>query len=372
MEYGGTGKSKGNKKSEIVRYIFKNDNASKTELTKALGLSMPTILQNTKELIEQGFLVEVGEYKSTGGRRAKSLAVNGRMGYSVGLDVTPTHISYVLLDLAGTVLRHGRTKRAFENSNNYYQALFKDIERFIEASRVDRELILGIGVALPGNINAEDKILIKSHALDLEGINLKTVDGFIPYPVFFENDANAAMIAERESIGADAIYLFLGSTVGSALKADNIVHRGKNRKAGEVGHVILVPGGRPCYCGKNGCVDSYCSVQALEKESGMPLDEFMCLVEKKDPSVMKIWDAYLDYLAITISNLRMIHDTELILGGDMGEYLENYMMELGARIREYNKFDSDSRYLKISRYKKESAAIGVALHFVYECFDNIY
>ena len=56
----------------------------------------------------------------------------------------------------------------------------------------------------------------------------------------------------------------------------------------------------------------------------------------------------------------------------MGEYLENYMMELGARIREYNKFDSDTRYLKISRYKKESAAIGVALHFVYECFDNIY
>ena len=87
---------------------------------------------------------------------------------------------------------------------------------------------------------------------------------------------------------------------------------------------------------------------------------------------MKIWDAYLDYLAITISNLRMIHDTELILGGDMGEYLENHMMDLGARIRAYNKFDSDTGYLKLSRYKKESAAIGVALHFVYECFDNIY
>ncbi len=372
MEYRGTGKSKGNKKSEIVRYIFKNENASKTELTKALGLSMPTVLQNTKELIEQGFLVEIGEYKSTGGRRAKSLAVNGRMGYSVGLDVTPTHISYVLIDLAGTVLRHGRTKRAFDNSNDYYQALFRDVERFIDSSKVDREMILGVGVALPGNINAEDKILIKSHALNLEGINLKTVEGFIPYPVFFENDANAAMIAEREAVGADAIYLFLNSTVGSALKADGMVHRGKNRKAGEVGHVILVPGGRPCYCGKRGCVDSYCSVQALEKESGMSLDDFMQLVEKKDSSVMKIWDSYLNYLAITISNLRMIHDTELILGGEMGEYLENHMMDLGARIREYNKFDSDTRYLKISRYKKESAAIGVALHFVYQCFDSIY
>ena len=86
---------------------------------------------------------------------------------------------------------------------------------------------------------------------------------------------------------------------------------------------------------------------------------------------MKIWDEYLNYLAITISNLRMIHDTELVLGGEMGEYLENHMMELCSKIREYNKFDTDTQYLKISRHKKESAAIGVALHFVYEYINNI-
>ena len=119
-------------------------------------------------------------------------------------------------------------------------------------------------------------------------------------------------------------------------------------------------------------MDSYCSVQALEKESGMQLDEFMQYVERKDPSVMEIWRAYLDYLAITISNLRMVHDTELVLGGEMGEYLETHMMELSSRIREYNKFDTDTRYLKLSRYKKESAAIGAALHFIYQYFDNIY
>lgn len=371
MEYRGSGKQKGNKKNEIVHYIFKNENASKTELTKALGLSMPTVLQYTKELIEQGFLIEIGEYESTGGRRAKSLAINGRMGYSVGLDITSTHVSYVLIDLAGAVLKYDRTKLAFQNSKEYYQSLFEDVDRFLDTARVDREMILGIGVALPGNINADEKILIKSHALGLEGVNLKTVEGFVPYPVHFENDANAAIIAEREHIGENAIFLFLGNTVGSALRAEGFVHRGKNRKAGEVGHVILVPGGRPCYCGKRGCVDSYCSVHALEKESGMPLDEFMRLVEKKEPSVMKIWRSYLDYLAITISNLRMIHDTELVLGGEMGEYLESHMMELSSRIREYNKFDSDTRYLKISRYKKESAAIGAALHFIYQCFDNI-
>lgn len=372
MEHRGTGKTKRSKKAEIVHYIFRNNNASKTELTKELGLSMPTVLQYTKELLEQEILVEVGEYESTGGRRAKSLAINGKMAYVVGMDITPTHVAYVLIDLSGSVLKYGRAKRVFRDSKEYYRDVVYDIERFISSSKIDQERILGIGVAIPGNINAEEKILIKSHALNLEGVNLKLTEGFAPYPMHFGNDANAAMIAERGYIGNDAIYLFLSSTIGSAIQKSGSLHLGKDRKAGEVGHVILVPNGRPCYCGKKGCVDSYCSVQALEKESGMQLDEFMQLVEKRDPSVMKIWDEYLNYLAITISNLRMIHDTELILGGEMGEYLENHMMELCAKIREYNKFDTDTRYLKLSRYKKESAAIGVALHFVYKYINNIH
>ncbi len=372
MGYRSTGKSKGNKKSEIVHYIFEKKNASKTELTKALGLSMPTVLQNTNELLEQGILIEVGEYESTGGRRAKTLAINGRVGYAVGLDITTSHVSYVMLDLSGAVLKYDRKKRKFCNSVEYYRTLTADIEQFLEVANVDREMIMGIGVALPGNINIDEKILIKSHALNLEGVNLNMVESFVPYPMYFGNDANSAMIAERDHVGEDAIYLFISNTVGSAIKTAGSVYRGRNRKAGEIGHVILVPDGRPCYCGKKGCVDSYISVHALEAESGMPLEEFMSYVEQRDVAVLNIWDRYLDNLAITISNLRMVYDTDLILGGEMGGYLEPYMLELGNRVMKYNKFDNDTSYLRTSTYKKESAAIGVALHFIYQCFNEIY
>lgn len=372
MEYRGSGKNKGNKKTDIIRYIFENKNASKTELTKVLGLSMPTVLQNTKELLEQGMLIEIGEYESTGGRRAKTLAINGQIRYVVGLDITTDHVSYVLMDLAGTIVSRVRKNWKFSNSIEYFRSLTLYVDQLLDGIGIDHEIVLGIGIALPGNINDGEKILIKSHALNLEGVNLKMIEGFIPYPIHFENDANAAMVAEREHVGENAIYLFLSNTVGSAIKIEGTVYRGENRKAGEVGHVTLVPNGRPCYCGKDGCVDSYCSVHALEEESGIALDEFMKLVEKRDPAVMKVWENYLDYLAITISNLRMIHDTELILGGDMGEYLEGYMLELGKRVMKYNKYDADTSYLKISKYKKDSAAIGAAMHFIYQYFDNIY
>ena len=86
---------------------------------------------------------------------------------------------------------------------------------------------------------------------------------------------------------------------------------------------------------------------------------------------MPIWNEYLDYLAITVSNLRMMYDTDIILGGDVGAYLEPYMLDLGKRVMDLNTFDSDTSYLKNSVYKKGGAAAGAALHFIHRFIDEI-
>lgn len=371
MEQRNISKNRSNKKSEIVRYIFQHKNASKSEIAKELNLSMPTVLQNTKELIEQGVLVEGGEYESTGGRRAKSLALNGDVVYALGLDITTDHISFVLINFTGEVLKHISKRKDFCNSLDYYQELSEELGLFLQDENLDRKRILGLGAAFPGIIDSEEKMLIKSHALKLEGISLKILERFMPYPVHFENDANAAMIAEQEKLNGDAIYLFISNTVGGAFRSKGSIFRGNNRKAGEFGHTIIVPDGRECFCGKRGCVNSYCSVLALKNATGLSLDRFMERVTKKDPKVLKVWDEYLEYLAITVSNLRMMYDTDIIIGGDVGEYLESHMFEFGKRVMKYNKFDSDISYLKNSVYKKGGAAAGAALHFIYQYINEI-
>lgn len=63
---------------------------------------------------------------------------------------------------------------------------------------------------------------------------------------------------------------------------------------------------------------------------------------------------YLDYLAILISNLRMAYDMDIILGGEMGGYLSDYMIPLGEKVMKYNGFDHDLRYLKNCSYKERS------------------
>lgn len=62
-------------KSKIVSYILNHKEVSKVELTKQLNLSMPTVLTNVNDLIEKGLIIELGEYESTGGRKAKSLGI---------------------------------------------------------------------------------------------------------------------------------------------------------------------------------------------------------------------------------------------------------------------------------------------------------
>ena len=371
MEQRNSGKNKSNKKSEIVRYIFKHKNASKTELTKALELSMPTVLQTTKELLKQKILLESGEYESTGGRRAKSLIINGEAAYAVGLDVTSDHVSFVLINVNGEILTHENKMKTFSGDLDYYRELFLEMDDFIKRQNVDGEKILGIGVALPGIIDNEEKVLIRSNALNLENVGLQLFRQMTSRKLHFENDANAAMMAESEYFRGDAIYLFLSNTVGGAFQREGSLFRGNNRRAGEFGHAILVPNGRECYCGKKGCTNAYCSAQALEEASGLSLEETMARVAEKDPEILKVWNEYLDYLAITISNIRMIYDTDIILGGDVGAYLEPYMPELGKRVMQVNKFDSDTGYLRTGVYKKGSAAVGAAMYFIHRFIDEV-
>ncbi len=78
---------------------------------------------------------------------------------------------------------------------------------------------------------------------------------------------------------------------------------------------------------------------------------------------MQTWNEYLDHLAVLISNLRMAYDMDIILGGDVGGVLSDYMIPLGEKVMAYNGFEHDVSYLKNCLYKKEASAVGAAKYF---------
>ena len=356
-------------KYNILSYMLNHGDTSKVELAKQLNLSMPTVLSNVNELMETGLVTEKGELESTGGRKAVLIGLKKDYRYAIGVDITAHHLGIVLVDLCGEVLKQQRIRMKFDAELSYYMQLAEELKKIYDI-QADSGKILGVGISLPGIINQKEKLLVKSHALNLENYSLKMIEQILAMPVYYENDANAAMLAENPHRLKNSIYLSLNNTLGGAVCMDGALFTGQNRRAGEFGHMILVPGGKKCYCGKCGCADAYCAASVLTQGGKNKLDEFMESIQT-DVKEKAVWEEYLENLAILISNLRMSYDTDIILGGEVGGYLPDYMVELGRKIFKYNLFDDDLSYLKNCSYRKEASAVGVAKQFFWKVMETI-
>jgi len=353
-------------KSKIVNYIINRESTSKVEISKELNLSMPTVLSNVKDLLEKGIIIETGEYESTGGRKAKSIGINPSYRYAMGIVITANHLGMVLVNLKYEIVKSERIRLKFVSDMSYCSQVADYAAKFLDHMNdaEQKEKLLGVGISIPGIINQEQKLVIKSHALKLENYSLSFLEQAFSVPVYFSNDANAAMMAEDMNIYQNAIYLSLNQTLGGAFCIGGNLFSGENQKAGEFGHMILVPGGKKCYCGKQGCADAYCAASVLTDDTKETLEQFMKKVEEQDGQAVKVWKEYLNNLAILISNLRMAYDMDIILGGEVGGYLADHMITLGKKVMEYNGFEHDARYLKVCSYKREASAVGVAKYYL--------
>ena len=350
-------------RDRILNYMLNHPVTSKTELAKELNLSMPTVLTNVNELLETGILTETGEYESTGGRKAKSIGINKSYAKALGVMITANHLEMALVNLGYEVEQTKRIRLPFRPDFSYAAELAGQIRQFLEEYSVTGNL-KGIGIAIPGIIDQKEHIVLKSHALQVENYSLHFLEQVLEYPVYFENDANAAMLAEDTGQYQNALYLSLNHTLGGAFCIGGQLIRGQNQKAGEFGHMILVPSGNVCYCGKAGCADAYCAASVLTRNNQISLEAFLEQLHQGAPAASATWETYLDHLAILISNLRMAYDMDIILGGDVGGILPDYMISLSQKVMAYNRFDHDASYLKCCSYHREASAVGAAKHFL--------
>lgn len=358
-------------KVRIAKFILDQGSTAKTEIASSLGLSMPTTLQNVKELEREGIIAEVGEYESTGGRKAKALSVVGEIGYSIGMDITKSAVSFALVNMRKELMRRKQVPLVFEGNYECYQQLARELAGFIEESGVPEERILGVGISLPGFVDREQKLLLHSQVLGVRDISFQTFERLIHYPCEIDNDANSAASSELPYDGELAIYLSLSNTVGGAICVGDRLYQGQNFKSGEFGHMIIEKNGRRCYCGKRGCADAYCSARILSKEADGSLEEFFRRVRKGDPHCCSVWDTYLEDLAVVIQNLRMAFDCDIVLGGYLGAYLDEHLEELKNKVSRDDPFEQEVSFLRTGTYKQEAAAYGVSLPFIYRYLESI-
>lgn len=375
-------------RNRVFRYLNSRERTSMPDIAEALGMSGPTVLQIIRELKELQIAQEVGEFRSTGGRKAKAIASVRNACYAAGLDITRNHLSLVITDLSEKVLKHVRIREPFTCSDNYFRKIGTLLEAFIDENKVPRQKVTGVGLSIPGIVDQEGNISY-SHTLDLEHVDGSRFVKYIPYPCTMLNDANAAVIAEcsGKDVPRSMIYLSLSNSVGGAIvfrqnplpeglldMQDSVfrkIYRGDNQRAGEFGHMEIHPDGPVCYCGKKGCLDVYCSALRLADLTDGNLGRFFEEMEAGNQKWRSIWEEYLDHLVLAVDNLRMCFDGDVVLGGYVGSYMEHYMDGIRARCAKRNIFGHTGEYVRACRYRIEASALGAAIFQIEKYIDEI-
>lgn len=360
-------------RASIYRLFREQPALTRQDIVSSLGLCLPTVTKNVEELMANGLIEISGSKGYTGGRRAAYYSMVKDAKVALGVDITLNHVTIVAVDLQGTIVASTRQRKRFENVDVYYRYVGNVLQELVQAADFKEDQILGVGIGLPVLVDADRKSILFGKIIDLGDGAFENFSKYIPYQIRLYNDANAAAFTESwaSKETGNAFYLMLSNNVGGSMIIDGAVYSGDNQRSGEVGHVTLVPGGKPCYCGQRGCVDAYLAATNLSGLTEGNLQAFFEGVKAGEPTLVQEWEQYLEYLVSTVNTLRLLLDCDIILGGYVGEYLEPYLETVRRKTVERNMFSANADYLRVCSYKKESIAAGAALNFVTEFLASI-
>ena len=361
-------------KNRIFRLIYNSDKISRQEIADRLGLSLPTVNQNLKMLMEDGLIEYVGNFTSTGGRRAQAITISNNARKAISVNIKADYINVDVVGLKGQIIYSMDVKAHFSKSSVYIEKLTDAVRHAADYVGADADGILGVGITVPGILDDEKQILISAPPLKAKNYDFTKIISAIDYPVVVMNDARAEACADHWFNGKpqdEKIYIMLGEGVGGAYINASAIRNGVHNRGGEFGHMVIHPGGKQCLCGKKGCFEAYVSEKVLSSELDMTLDNFFELAAQGNKNNSNVLDEYMDNLALGINNIYTMMDCDIVLGGTVAPYLKQYENSIKERLVNDYSFDTDADYLRISDGGGRKSGLGAALSFVARFIDGV-
>ena len=350
-------------RKNIKQLLYSREALTKQEIVSSLNLSLPTVNLIIQQLKDENLITEQPSDTSSGGRKPQLFCFNYNAKAAVGVEVSQNHNRLVLINLKNKLISENRVRVPFENTEGYWNGVNERIQGILSENDIKKEQVIGAGIAIPGVVRHNDKVVELAPTLSLRNFSYENLKNIFDMPVLIENEANAAGFAEvwNRDVVDNAIYISITKGVGGAVIIDNGLFLGDSNRSGEFGHMTLIPDGDICSCGRKGCFEAYCSTKVLTQYSDGDIDEFFVLKGKGNKGLEKVWDEYLDHLAIGISNIKMAFDTEIIIGGDLDQYIRSDYDRLYEKVNARILYKDAKPIFRISDIGKNASAIGSAL-----------
>ena len=264
------------------------------------------------------------------------------MANYVGIDLGGTNIKAGVVTDEGKLLNKVTCKT---NADRPMEDIIHDMGKLAADAIKDAGLqvsdIEAIGIGSPGTPDNDEGLLVYSNNLPFGMAPMrKLIREVIDLPVYIDNDANCAAMAEAVAGAAkgakDSVTITLGTGVGAGVIVDGHIYSGFNQAGSEFGHTVLVSGGIQCPCGRKGCFEQYASASALarmtreageknkdslinkvyEEEGEWNARIAFIAMREGDKTAEEVVDTYTSYLADGLANaINAFMPEILVVGG---------------------------------------------------------
>ena len=370
-------------RKRMLRLLTSNRELTIPEISRELDISTPTVSKNVNQLKAEGIIKEAGVSSSSGGRRPMLIKFIPDAFYSFGIEFSVERLVRIILTnldskiIAESVLHDPD----FNDIDALMQEIYHQLESVLLDSKIPAQNVLGIGFSLPGTTDKETGLLkiapnlMKRSIVKLRNVNFTKYESLFGLPLFIENDANAAAMAEL-TIGIatamqNLIFLsILSYGIGGAIVVGGNLYQGKNKRAGEFSHMKISSHGQKCFCGRRDCWELYASLNVLmimyREQTGRAISsikDFFALLAKYERAAVEVFDEYLDHLATGIQNIILIQDPHyVIIGGILSMFEEFFLEPLQERVFVENSFyDRTDVQIMSSTLKKDASILGASL-----------
>ena len=364
----------------VLQTLYREGASSKAGIARSTSLSPATVTRIIAELTEQGLVSEYRIAESTGGRKPIVFRLNHDKLYAVGIQLVRNRVVLGLCDFSGKIL----TKRSFRpysfEPENLITELAKEFELLLGMNGINREHILGCGLAISGIVDADTGTLLRSVNLGWRDVRISdALEETLGLPVVVENDANAAALAElwfgcaREA--SHFMYLKTDAGIGAGIVYGGHLMAGPHGMAGEIGHIPVMGDGRECVCGQRGCLETYLYAQGLlrryETEAKVHLEhgrDFFARIIEGDPVAVAMMGEAIQALAIVVSHAVTMMDLDLVvIGGLWGELGDRLCGPVEDRCNQIIERSGLAKTIKIrgSALGEDSdilGAVGIVIH----------
>lgn len=298
------------------------------------------------------------------------------MKYCVGIDIGGTKTSVCIADGNAIPIKTVTfstqaslgADSLVERIGNTYKELLNELS--LSAGQVDF-----CGVACPGPLDVKQGKIIHIATMGFKNVPIKAMlEKVLKLPVYLENDANCAALAESRigvAKGNDPlVYVTISTGIGSGIVVDGKILSGSFSSAGELGHLTVVPNGRECPCGKKGCLELYSSGTAIAKDGSankgkdLSTKEVFDLYRSGDREIKEIVDLAAEDLGLALSSVyHLIDPACIVLGGSVTKAYDCFKEPLIKALNKYTQPVQDRELnIAISNFDGEQVILGALIY----------